>query len=1350
MKTMSPKHQICSQPGMSRKRWFWMRKSSVQLLAGVLLAVVARAGAQTYTITDVSAPGTNPSFATGVNSNGQVSGYSTTGANAAQAWRFTNGVGTLTLGSFGGADSRATGINDAGTVTGYSTNAGGVAHGFVFSTGSGLLDIGGFGNGEGTFPQHINTGGQVAGFSPLASNDRAFRFSPPNLTLDLGTLAGSPAPAEAAAYGINDAGRVVGSASSTTGFNHAFRTDLAGANMTDLGTLGGDESSALAINNIGDVVGTSASASIDSHAFLFTDSTGMTDLQTLGGYTSTAYALNNTGAIVGSAEIANRDLHAFVWTVAGGMRDLNDIIPVNSGWVLTEARAVNDSGVIVGNGLLNGQPRAFLLTPDSGADGTPPVAITKMNPITFVGVYPVNPQVIFWDNVSVSAASTGLGAVRVTGPNGYNQVAIFVSNAPVADALKITATYSVPSPAAGWNGAANGVYSIAIEPNTVRDVAGNFMPAGVVGTFTVALETKPAFSVVPAVTPMMNVATNFTLTAQSSFPYAAGDVFAVTIDWNGDGSDVQTVNAVTGMLIPHAYNSIGGFPLKATVLDLHGVAGDLFTANIFVGNPPFPQAWSVGPVLPGSHRLGVGLNASGTILDLGGLPLKSGRDIVQALAPGAGSFVEVSRLPNPTIGLGAGIDSLGRIIVFGGIEPNAATANVNGYVYTTNNGGGAAIAPKSFAVHDFAFATDNLHRIYSIGGATGAGTTAGTASVERYDGATNSWTTLAPLPVARVSATAAYDAHGHIIVIGGIDPATTFPTASVFSYDIATNVWTQLGDTPGSAVVTRTAALGADGLIYLIGGTNSNAVWVFDSVAGIWYAGPNLLTPRGTPAVALGNDGLLYVMGGDNALNGNNGLATTETIDTGTTTAPQFLTGSGGTVMVGNLFSYQAIAAGNPRPTFSLPTAPTGMTINAITGIVAWTPAANQTGSNTVVVRATSTAGVAQQTFAISVIPIPTQTDFTPPTVPNAPTLTFRTATTVTLTWPAATDNVGVTGYRIHGLFRGGRGGPHYSPIATSTTRSFIATGGALGYAISAFDAEGNESARSPLTSSATLTLPVISHVNFAEPNTVIAGNSFLYTLTVAANPLPTFTTLTGPSGMTLTRTNGPIVGNDYAIVQWAPTSPGTFTFTVAATNPNTTGGTVTYSVIVLPNGTDTIPPTPVAQITPTAISFDSATLSWTAAGDNIGVTNYHIVATHFGLPGQPNQVIALDIPGAILTTPLTGLLPGVGYNVSIRASDAAGNVGASTQIFFTTLTHPFPPGATLPHLSLGTEPGTLSLDWTNGSSQWLFTVESTPSLNNPNWVPITPASAITHFTIINDPLIKQAFFRVTATPVGP
>ncbi len=45
------------------------------------------------------------------------------------------------------------------------------------------------------------------------------------------------------------------------------------------------------------------------------------------------------------------------------MQDLNSLIPAGSGWALSVARDINDAGQIVGEGVINGQQRAFLLTP---------------------------------------------------------------------------------------------------------------------------------------------------------------------------------------------------------------------------------------------------------------------------------------------------------------------------------------------------------------------------------------------------------------------------------------------------------------------------------------------------------------------------------------------------------------------------------------------------------------------------------------------------------------------------------------------------------------------------------------------------------------------------------------------------------------------------------------------------------------------------------------------------------------------------------------------------------------------------------------------------------------------------
>jgi chitodextrinase len=82
--------------------------------------------------------------------------------------------------------------------------------------------------------------------------------------------------------------------------------------------------------------------------------------------------------------------------------------------------------------------------------------------------------------------------------------------------------------------------------------------------------------------------------------------------------------------------------------------------------------------------------------------------------------------------------------------------------------------------------------------------------------------------------------------------------------------------------------------------------------------------------------------------------------------------------------------------------------------------------------------------------------DTTPPTVPAGLAVTGTTASTVSLSWTASTDDTGVTGYQI---LRGG------TAVGTSTTTTFTDTGLASGtqytYTVRAQDAAGNMSAAS-------------------------------------------------------------------------------------------------------------------------------------------------------------------------------------------------------------------------------------------------------------------------------------------------
>ncbi|MFJ5775399.1 cellulase family glycosylhydrolase [Streptomyces sp. NPDC093094] len=100
--------------------------------------------------------------------------------------------------------------------------------------------------------------------------------------------------------------------------------------------------------------------------------------------------------------------------------------------------------------------------------------------------------------------------------------------------------------------------------------------------------------------------------------------------------------------------------------------------------------------------------------------------------------------------------------------------------------------------------------------------------------------------------------------------------------------------------------------------------------------------------------------------------------------------------------------------------------------------------------------------------------DTRPPTAPGTPVASAVTATSVTLTWPAATDDVGVTGYDV---VRVGSGTD--TVVAASTTASATVTGLTAGtaytFAVHARDAAGNRSPRSATVNVTTGTAPARS-----------------------------------------------------------------------------------------------------------------------------------------------------------------------------------------------------------------------------------------------------------------------------------
>ncbi|MDR0565916.1 MAG: fibronectin type III domain-containing protein [Prevotellaceae bacterium] len=283
-----------------------------------------------------------------------------------------------------------------------------------------------------------------------------------------------------------------------------------------------------------------------------------------------------------------------------------------------------------------------------------------------------------------------------------------------------------------------------------------------------------------------------------------------------------------------------------------------------------------------------------------------------------------------------------------------------------------------------------------------------------------------------------------------------------------------------------------------------------------------------------------------------------------------------------------------------------------------------------VAVAAVDAAGNVSDTSLISIL----TPDQTPPSKPGKPRTTGETATSVSLLWSAATDNVGVAGYLV--TLNG--------DSVTSCTQNSVTVSdlpAAYNIGIQAVDAAGNRSEASYYSKD--------SEAPSAPAGLAVAPTDSAIALSWAASA-DNLGVVAGYVVYLSGDSVGFTAGTSYVFT--GLTAATEYALAVAALDP---AGNRSAQAPLTASTTDHVAPGTPSGLTATPAETSIA-LSWTASTDNAGVAGYVVYLSGDSVGFTANTSYAF-----------TGLTAATEYALAVAAFDAAGNRSDTAQVAAST-----------------------------------------------------------------------------------
>ena len=272
----------------------------------------------------------------------------------------------------------------------------------------------------------------------------------------------------------------------------------------------------------------------------------------------------------------------------------------------------------------------------------------------------------------------------------------------------------------------------------------------------------------------------------------------------------------------------------------------------------------------------------------------------------------------------------------------------------------------------------------------------------------------------------------------------------------------------------------------------------------------------------------------------------------------------------------------------------------------------------------------------------PCVSDTTPPTTPTGLATTATSASSLSVSWAASTDDVGVTGYRVYrdGTLLG-------AATQTGYTAGNLSCGLSYTFAVEAYDAAGNVSPKSSVTAftsacadTAPPTVPGLATIAATSQTSItLSWTASLDNVGVVGYGVYRNGVLAGTTPFTTYAVGGLSCGTSYVLDVDA--------FDAAANRSTKASVTAATS----PCG-DTSPPTAPSNLHVTASTATSVSSAWTGSTDNVGISGYNL------------YVNGAKVGSATGTSYLLSSLScGAGYTLGVEAFDVSGNVSGRTSL---------------------------------------------------------------------------------------